>query len=196
MIRRYMDRLRQSLRDLPQARRQEILDEISEHIRLARRQLDVENEAAIRQILSQIGAVEDIRAEAGLPPIPETAWREQWAPWLLLFGGFFFFVGWLAGVVMLWQSSVWRLRDKILGTMIWPGGLATVIASAGIVLTSAAGVSSVRVCSQPVGGVSHCVAHSSPPGASSILSLIVVAIAVAAPIGMAIRLAIVARRPA
>ncbi len=193
MIRDYMGRLQQSLRDLPQARRQEILEEISEHIRTARKHLHIENETAIRQILAQMGTVEDIRAEAGLTPIPEVSWREHWTPWILLFGGFFFFVGWLAGVVLLWQSSVWRLHDKLLGTLIWPGGLAAVIISLGVSLRT--GISTVRVCSRPVSGMSHCVTHSSQPATSPILTLILVAVAFAAPIGMAIRLVVAARHP-
>jgi hypothetical protein len=31
---------------------------------------------------------------------------------------------WLTGAVMLWASPRWRLPDKILGSLVWPGGLA------------------------------------------------------------------------
>jgi hypothetical protein len=47
-------------------------------------------------------------------------------PWLLLLGGFLFGVGWIAGLYGLWRSKVWSVGDKILGTLVWPGGLATV----------------------------------------------------------------------
>jgi hypothetical protein len=33
-------------------------------------------------------------------------------------------VGWLAGVVMLWNSAVWTTRQKLLGTLVVPGGVA------------------------------------------------------------------------
>jgi len=42
---------------------------------------------------------------------------------LLLGGGFFFLVGWVVGAVLLWISPRWRLADKLLGTVVWPGGL-------------------------------------------------------------------------
>jgi hypothetical protein len=28
-------------------------------------------------------------------------------------------------VVLLWRSRVWTLRDKLIGTLLWPGGLVT-----------------------------------------------------------------------
>lgn len=43
---------------------------------------------------------------------------------LLLVGGFVFIVGWVVGCVLLWASPRWRWADKLLGTLIWPGGLA------------------------------------------------------------------------
>ena len=43
---------------------------------------------------------------------------------LLLMGGFIVVIGWVVGVVFLWSSPVWRLRDKLLGTFMFPGGLA------------------------------------------------------------------------
>jgi hypothetical protein len=38
-----------------------------------------------------------------------------------------FLVGWLVGVVLLWSSTVWTLRDKLIGTLVIPGGLATAL---------------------------------------------------------------------
>lgn len=46
---------------------------------------------------------------------------------LLLVGGFLAGVGWLVGVVLLWLSDVWSLRDKLLGTLVVPGGLAVAL---------------------------------------------------------------------
>ena len=44
---------------------------------------------------------------------------------LLLIGAFLAVVGWVVGVVLLWRSRVWTLRDKLIGTLLWPGGLVT-----------------------------------------------------------------------
>lgn len=54
-----------------------------------------------------------------------SAW-EIATPWLLLLGGFTLGVGWIVGVYCLWRSKIWSVSDKILGTLVWPGGIATV----------------------------------------------------------------------
>ena len=43
---------------------------------------------------------------------------------LLLVGGFLWGVGWLVGVVLLWLSDAWTIRQKLIGTFVVPGGLA------------------------------------------------------------------------
>jgi hypothetical protein len=44
---------------------------------------------------------------------------------LLLAGGFAFGFGWLAGAVLLWLSDAWTAREKLVGTLVVPGGLVT-----------------------------------------------------------------------
>ena len=45
-------------------------------------------------------------------------------PYILLAGGVLLpFVGWLVGIVLLWASHGWMLRDKLIGTLVIPGGL-------------------------------------------------------------------------
>jgi hypothetical protein len=44
---------------------------------------------------------------------------------LLLIGAFFLGIGWVVGVVLLWRSKVWTLPEKLIGTLLWPGGLVT-----------------------------------------------------------------------
>ena len=56
-------------------------------------------------------------------PEEERGWLETVAIVLLLVGGFFYAVGWLAGVALLWLSRVWTRRDKLIGTLVVPGGL-------------------------------------------------------------------------
>jgi hypothetical protein len=43
----------------------------------------------------------------------------------LLFGGFAFGIGWIIGLAQLWNSGSWKWFDKLVGTLLWPGGLAT-----------------------------------------------------------------------
>lgn len=45
-------------------------------------------------------------------------------PIVLLVGGVLLpFLGWLVGIVLLWASHAWTLRDKLIGTLVIPGGL-------------------------------------------------------------------------
>ncbi len=44
-------------------------------------------------------------------------------------------LGWLIGVVLLVSSPLWSTRQKLLGILVWPGGLTTVVAvAAGLVM--------------------------------------------------------------
>lgn len=61
------------------------------------------------------------------PPEPRLRVREVAAMLLLLFGGFVFVIGWFAGVLLLWASNRWTTKEKLLGTLIWPFGYASVV---------------------------------------------------------------------
>jgi hypothetical protein len=69
---------------------------------------------------------------------------------LLLIGGFLAGIGWVVGVVLLWSSPRWRTSDKVLGTLIWPGGLA--LPALALVVFGAIG-SHTSVCANPVSSV-------------------------------------------
>ncbi|HEY5195981.1 MAG TPA: hypothetical protein VIJ51_03025 [Solirubrobacteraceae bacterium] len=36
-------------------------------------------------------------------------------------------MGWLVGLVLLWSSRLWTTREKLFGTLIVPGGIATAL---------------------------------------------------------------------
>ena len=119
IVKRYLDNLRNTLRDVPPVLRDPIIEDITKHIQTARSHMTEENEAGIRRLLDQVGGPETIRAEAGFPSSRGSS-GDSWVPWLLLFGGFVFVAGWIIGLVLLWRSSVWHTTDKILGTLLWP----------------------------------------------------------------------------
>lgn len=126
VIRRYLDELETALRDLPKERRHEIVRDIEEHIEAAT--AGSSNEADLRNALEQVGDPEAIAAEArerfGISHQRGGA-LEAAAIVLLLIGGLVVpGLGWLVGVVLLWISSVWSVRDKTIGTLVLPGGLA------------------------------------------------------------------------
>ncbi len=133
LVERYLKHLEVELDDLPRDRRREIVDEIAGHIAEARAGLEHETEADVRNILEGLGDPADIAEDARerfevQPPAPappyKPGWMEVAALVLLLVGGLIVpLVGWLIGVVLLWVSNAWNVRDKIIGTLFVPGGL-------------------------------------------------------------------------
>lgn len=124
-ITQYLRRLSKATRDLPRARRRELLSELEEHIRETLIETPVNGEAEMLTLLDRLGDPEEIATAAtGRPEVARSTTMETWAIILLLLGGFVFLVGWLAGVVLLWSSNLWTRRDKLIGTFVIPGGLA------------------------------------------------------------------------
>jgi len=149
----YLQTLTLALAGLPEDRRAEIVEEVSEHIAEARTTLDVENEASLRALLGRIGDPTAIAAEAGAPPLDRGRPSDQAVPWLLLLGGLPLLIFaplalfWMVGVVWLWRSNRWNLTMKLVGTFVLPGGLLPFA----VLLT------------QPT-FASSCVSHGSPDG--------------------------------
>jgi uncharacterized membrane protein len=137
LVERYLKHLEVELDDLPRDRRREIVDEIAGHIAEARAGLEHETEADVRNILEGLGdpaeIAEDARERFDVEPSPQAqpykpGWMEVAALVLLLVGGLILpLVGWLIGVVLLWVSNAWNVRDKIIGTIFVPGGLGFVL---------------------------------------------------------------------
>jgi hypothetical protein len=144
----YLDRLDTELRALPRARRREVVEEIAEHIAEARGDLADEDEAGIETLLDRVGDPADIAVDArerfGIRP-KKTGPLEIGALVLLLVGGFLAGIGWLVGVVLLWVSEAWTTRDKLIGTLVVPGGLALPL-----FLFEIAVMSSIESCSGEV----------------------------------------------
>jgi hypothetical protein len=178
----YLNRLERAARRLPRAERRELFEEIASHLSEATNA--GMSDAEILTALDRLGDPDDI-VEAQLPDQPprsEGIGGLQWvAILLLLFGGFLFFFGWLAGVVLLWSSRAWRARDKLIGTLIVPGGLATAVFFGLFVVASA------QKCVSIDGGPQHCT--GGPSTVHQIISLIVLALIVLGPICTSVYLA-------
>lgn len=143
----YLDRLESELAGIPRAGRREVLDGIEAHIQESLAELDPNDEAGVRNVLDRIGEPAEIAAEArerfGVRRV-KTSWREICALILLPFGGFLFVFGWFAGVVLLWVSDAWTARDKVIGTLVIPGGLLLPW-----ILLAVVGTSSGSICAPP-----------------------------------------------
>ena len=184
----YLTRLDVALSGLASDRRSQIVTEIADHISTGRESLVNPTETDILNLLERLGSPEAIAAEAAdgdsqaTVQNPRRGIHETLAIALLLFGGFFLGIGWVVGVVLLWTSRMWHAKDKLLGTMVFPGGLAGALILAGEVLT-------VRHAYSCAGArdVTHCATTSSRwlPESAGLLLLVVL---IALPVTVAVHL--------
>jgi hypothetical protein len=192
----YLDRLDAALGGLPRERRREIVEEIAEHITAARKELAPGDEAALRTLLDRLGDPEQIAADASedAPVRLQRGWLETLAIVLLLVGGFAAGVGWLAGVVLLWLSNVWTTRDKLIGTLVVPGGLVLPLLLMGVAINDG-GTACTTVLNTSTTPVTTATSHCTSTGGSShILWFAVLVALVVAPILSAVYLARRSRR--
>jgi HAAS domain-containing protein len=226
LVEDYLAQLRAEALVLPDDRREELVEEITAHIAEAR-QSDG-SPMAVRNILDRLGDPADIVQAAADTPPGSPAWSgapgsvtghpvaaavlpgrpgalEIAAVLFLLLGGIVIpFLGWAVGVVLLWLSPRWTTRDKLLGTLVWPGGL---LAPALLLVAGAAAgllAVSVTTCTSPPvvapvdsapqdvhQAAAHCTTSGGvglPPWLFITLSLVLLALAVAGPLWTARRL--------
>jgi uncharacterized membrane protein len=185
----YMKHLRRAARPLPRETRQELLSDIEAHLQEA---INAEmSEAEVLSTLERLGSPEEIVAAHLSDAVDSSSSAKGVHEWaaiiLLLFGGFAIGIGWLIGLILLWSSRAWTTVDKLIGTLVIPGGLA------GVVLVALVSVST-ETCRSAPGQPTRCT--GGPSTAHHILQIALVAIFVLAPIATAIYLSRQARPPA
>jgi uncharacterized membrane protein len=119
----YLGRLDSALGGLPKGRREEILDEISNHIAEERSQLPEESDADVRNLLDRVGdpaEVADAARDETVDARVQQPHRRIGAVEVLALVLTPLF--WPAGVILLWLSPAWNLRDRLIGTLLPPGG--------------------------------------------------------------------------
>jgi hypothetical protein len=176
----YVRSLETAARTLPRREREELVAEIRDHLDEA---LPLEpTEADVRNVLDQLGSPEDIVA-AARPDAPAAARpvrrgaREAFAV-VLLVTGMPPIVGWLVGAGLLLWSPLWSGRQKLLGVLVWPGGLTSLLFVTSIASSSTACVYSSTSQSNVV--TADCGASSGP----DTLRLVILALVVLAPIAV------------
>jgi len=95
-------------------------------------------------------------------------------------------VGWVVGVVLLWRSRAWTTTDKLIGTLVLPGGLFATL----LLLLLALGRSRKVICTsytRYATSVVHCT-HGPSSGPSTLASIALVLLALT-PIATAVYLA-------
>jgi hypothetical protein len=142
LIADYRDRLSRATADLPPGRRAELLDDIDAHLREVT--ANARDRASVLQVLDELGTPEKIadaaRAESGTRPgrggDRDLAYAyDVFSVLALLLGGFVVpLVGWLAGVVMIWNGPRWTVVDRWIGTLAWPAAIAPPVALFGAIL--------------------------------------------------------------
>jgi hypothetical protein len=191
----YLSRLRRAGRELPAGRLEDLCAEIESH--LAEAIPPGTSDAEALSAIERLGPPEEI-VEAEQPPPADPAprdprtWREWAAIVLLPLGGFVFGIGWIAGVILLWSSRAWSTRDKVIGTLIVPGGIAAFLPV--LLLT---GTATKTRCVTAVGssggvfppGTHHCFNVGGPSPLHVVIAIVLVAFVVAGPIAVAIHLA-------
>jgi hypothetical protein len=194
-------RLRHTGARLPAHRLRDLLAEIEGHLAESI-PLQATDQDAL-EALQRLGPPGDI-VEAEQPPVDVPVDRadrrglREWAAVILLpFGGFAFGVGWLIGLILLWSSRLWTTREKLIGTLIVPGGLAGTL----FVLLLADTSTTNTICSgrarpiEPatrasiVPGTMHCSTTGGPSAATTALQIALAVILIAAPIITAVYLA-------
>jgi uncharacterized membrane protein len=134
----YLRDLDRAARGLPRARRRELVDDVRSHIEVALAESGRTDAEAVGEVLAALGSPDEIVA-AAVPaegePVPVRqgiTGLEVTALVLLLFGAAAAGIGWLVGVLLLWSSPRWTRGQKLLGTLVLPGGLVLPVGSAGV----------------------------------------------------------------
>lgn len=103
-------------------------------------------------------------------------------------------MGWLIGLILLWSSRLWTTRDKLIGTLIVPGGIATAVWM--VLVLTGTGASAQR-CSRfatQVGGVIRsrdvrCTSSAAPSITPTVWQIALIVFFVLGPIVSAVYLA-------
>ncbi len=158
LVDHYLTRLADAAQALPTDRRTELLAEIREHIAASMSAGPGADEAAVRTMLDRLGDPADIVAAAMENDPPEhpsnPALRQGQRPGIglevgavvmLTVGSLIPVIGWVVGVILLWTSGIWRRSEKLLGTLIVPGGpgLALIGGAAALALPPPLGIAVV-----------------------------------------------------
>jgi hypothetical protein len=157
----YLARLRVAATDLPASVRDELIEDMRAHIAEARTRETEETDATILNILDRLGEPELLVAEARRRPdavaSAPSAEPGRYRPGILEIAALVLLAFmWPVAVILLWISPAWNIRDKIIGTLLPPGGFPGIFYF-GLVL-------SVAHVSRTSGGANGCTSSSDPGG--------------------------------
>ena len=135
LVEDYLARLEAAAGKLPRSERKELIADTVAYLDQAVK--PDANPIEVRGMLGALGTPEALVAQdrpKRHKPDPEPT--EGSAIILVAVGGLFIGVGWFFGLYLLWRSRVFSVVDKLIGTLFWPGGLASAIIVAIVLLAS------------------------------------------------------------
>lgn len=180
----YLRSLEREGAQLPPERLRELTAEIRAHLAEAipPGASDPQVDAALNRLGSPADIIDAERPE-GQRPNDQRRRSERAAVMLLPLGGFALGVGWLVGVALLWRSRLWSTREKLLGTLIVPGGIASIIPVALLLATKRKCMTLART--SPTTGTlirTHCAPQAGPSAATSTWHIALILICILGPI--------------
>lgn len=193
IINGYLARLESETADIPRTERRELIGGVREHIAAARDQMPEETDAALLNLLDRLGDPAELASEErgrlGLKaPDPSRSRLLEVAAVVLTP------LIWPVGIILLWTSNAWNVRDKLIGTLILPGGLFT-----SLIVFFTVAIGGRRSCQPAQGPIGHQVHPGTTctggiSGIGGVLAALVFVLILFAPIFTAIYLAIRLRR--
>lgn len=123
----HVRRLDRAARVLPRHQREELLGEIRSHLDAGPQ--PGATGAEVRNLLDELGSPAEIVAAARPEHVPvQRGAREVLAIAFLLIGGLVLpVIGWFIGFALLLASPLWYGRQKLLGSLVWPGGFGSIL---------------------------------------------------------------------
>lgn len=124
----YLKDIARELADLPRAQRDDLLDQIRQHLLEARRLSDPTSDLVVLNAIERLGDANDLAADArerlGAIRGPRRIGAREWITLgMLSIGGILLpLIGWLVGISLLWSSTKWSVRERIIGSLAPPGG--------------------------------------------------------------------------
>ncbi|HUY74296.1 MAG TPA: hypothetical protein VMW11_07275 [Candidatus Dormibacteraeota bacterium] len=168
----YLQRLDAALAGVSPDRRDEIVGEIRSHIQEQRGALPDETDADVYNLLERVGEPYALaaaaRSESSAPLEPVSARSRVGAVEILAL--VLTPLIWPVGVILLWTSSAWNTRDKLIATLVPPGGYLGLLVAFSILEFAAFSSVTVSSCGGSItdshGNVINqaCTGPAPPPG--------------------------------
>ena len=170
-VRSYLQALDTAVRTLPRKERNDLVEQVTEHIDNALP--PNASEADVLNVLDELGTPEDIAAAAGVQPVRARRGAREIFALIFLVLGVPPIIGWAVGVGLLIWSPLWSVRQKLLGILVWPGGFFGAFLFAFALPVRSSGVQTCNFDAAQF--TQHCVTtgSSGPPGWVAPLVLIV-----------------------